>query len=56
MKEFSLLKNILSNKRKLKQFGELINFKSHCYAGYDYCNIDGDIRTDGTNSYQNIMA
>ncbi len=41
------VKNILSNKNKLKkQFGELINFKSHCYAGYDYCNIDGDIRTD----------
>lgn len=40
------VKNILSNKSKIRNdLGELINFSSFCYAGYDYCNIDGDIKT-----------
>ena len=37
---------VLKNKSKLKkELGEILNFRSYCYAGNDYCNIDGDIKT-----------
>lgn len=40
------VKRILNNKSKInKDLGELINFSCYCYAGYDYCNIDGDLKT-----------
>lgn len=28
-----------------KNLGNLISFRSYCYAGGDYCNIDGDIKS-----------
>ncbi len=41
----SYLHNFLNNKSLKKKIGEIISFRSFCHAGYDYCNIDGDIKT-----------
>ena len=29
-----------------KKLGEMISFRLYCYAGGDYCNIDGDIKVN----------
>ncbi len=41
---------------KTKELGNLLFFRCYCYAGYDYCNIDGDIKSKENypNYYPNI--
>jgi len=38
-------KNLFDTFIKNKQLGDFTNFRFYCYAGNDYCNIDGDIKT-----------
>lgn len=40
------VKKFISEENSKKKLGNIISFKVFCYAGYDYCNIDGDIKTN----------
>jgi len=42
-------KNLLSNFLLNKKLGDLISYRSYCYAGGDYCNIDGYLKTNEKN-------
>ena len=41
-----IAKNYFDKFIKSKELGEIISFRTFCFAGADYCNIDGDIKTD----------
>lgn len=40
-----LAKKYFDRFTKSKELGDIISFRSYCFAGEDYCNIDGDIKT-----------
>jgi predicted dehydrogenase len=39
-------KNLFDKYIKNKKLGNLTNFRFYCHAGNDYCNVDGDIKTN----------
>lgn len=41
-----IAKKYFEKYKKSKELGEIISFRTFCFAGGDYCNIDGDIKTD----------
>jgi len=48
-------KKIVEKYLKNNEIGSLISYRCYCYAGGDYCNIDGDIKTDEKNFTQNNL-
>ena len=48
-------KKILNEYINTNDLGSLISYRSYCYAGGDYCNIDGDIKTTEPNFTENNL-
>ena len=46
-------KRILDNFIINGEIGTLVSYRSYCYAGGDYCNIDGNIKTNEKNLIEN---
>ena len=44
---------ILNNYMINNEIGDFISYRSYCYAGGDYCNIDGYIKTNEKNQTEN---
>ena len=48
-------KKILNEYILNNEIGSLISYRSYCYAGGDYCNIDGNIKTTEKNLIENNL-
>jgi predicted dehydrogenase len=48
-------KKILNEYILNNEIGSLISYRSYCYAGGDYCNIDGNIKTSEKNLIENNL-
>jgi len=48
-------KEILNEYILSNEIGSLISYRSYCYAGGDYCNIDGNIKTTEKNLIENNL-
>ena len=48
-------KKILNEYILNNEIGSLISYRSYCYAGGDYCNIDGNIKTTEENLIENNL-
>ena len=49
------VKKILNKYLLNNEIGSLISYRSYCYAGGDYCNIDGNIKTTEKNASKNNL-
>lgn len=48
-------KKILNGFINSNEIGSLVSYRSYCYAGGDYCNIDGNIKTTEENLIENKL-